>query len=149
MERTAMSTTTALPKQLPTRYSELVKRMPPRTIHDDVDLENVTEIMDRLAIIDHPTKDQADYLETLSTLVAAYEDAHHPINVSQLGPLEALKFLLTEHGLSASDLGRILGQRQLGSAILRGRRQLSKSHILKLAAHFGVSPNVFLESTSR
>ena len=89
---------------MPKTYSELVKLMPPRTIHDDVDLENVTEIIDRLAVLDHPTKDQADYLETLSTLVAAYENAHHPIDVSRLGPLETLKFLLKEHGLNASDL---------------------------------------------
>jgi HTH-type transcriptional regulator/antitoxin HigA len=104
----------------------------------------VIEVVDRLAVLEHPSKDQVDYLETLSTLVAAYEDAHHPIDVSRLGPLETLRFLLQERGLSASDLGRILGQRQLGSAILRGRRQLSKTHIRKLADYFGVSPGVFL-----
>lgn len=130
---------------MPKRYAELVRLMPPRTIHDDIDLENVTEIIDRLAVLDHPTKDQADYLETLATLVAAYENAHHPIDVSKISPLETLKFLLQEHDLNASDLGRILGQRQLGSAILRGDRQLSKAHITKLAAHFGVSPGVFLQ----
>jgi HTH-type transcriptional regulator / antitoxin HigA len=139
-----MSTATS-PKQMPRTYQELVKLHPPRTIHDDVDLENVVEIVDRLAVLDHATKDQADYLETLSTLVAAYEDARHPIDVSPLGPLQTLKFLLQEHGLNASDLGRILGQRQVGSAILRGDRQLSKTHIVKLAAHFGVSPAALLE----
>ncbi len=136
--------TAMLRRQMPKTYPELVKLMPPRTIHDDIDLTNVTEIVDRLAVLDHPTRDQADYLETLSTLVAAYEDVHHPIDVSRLGPLETLTFLLKERGLSASDLGRILGQRQLGSAILGGRRQLSKTHIRKLAAYFGVSPGVFL-----
>ena len=95
-----MSTATTLPKQMPKTYPGLVKLMPPRTIHDDVDLENVTEIIDRLAVLDHPTKDQADYLETLSTLTAAYESTHHPIDVSRLGPLETLKFLLKEHGLT-------------------------------------------------
>jgi HTH-type transcriptional regulator / antitoxin HigA len=139
-----MSTAT-ISRQIPKTYAGLVKLMPPRTIHDDVDLENITEIIDRLAVIDHPTKDQADYLETLSTLVAAYEDAHHAIDVSRLGPLDTLRFLLDEHGLNASDLGRILGQRQLGSAILRGDRKPSRSHILKLAAHFHVSPSTFLE----
>ncbi len=138
-----MSTAT-LRRQMPKTYPELVSLMPPRAIHDDIDLANVAEIVDRLAVLEHPSKDQADYLETLSTLVAAYEDARHPIDVSRLGPLETLRFLLQERGLSASDLGRILGQRQLGSAILRGRRQLSKTHIRKLAAHFGVSPGVFL-----
>ena len=136
--------TTAIPKQLPKTYPDLVRLLPPRTIHDDVDLDNVTEIVDRLAVLEHPTKDQADYLETLSTLVAAYEDVHYPIETSHLGPLDTVKFLLAEHGLNASDLGRILGQRQLGSAILRGDRKLSKNHIRKLAAHFGVSPSIFL-----
>ena len=130
---------------MPKTYAALIRLMPPRTIRDDIDLENVTEIIDRLAVLDHPTKDQADYLETLATLVAAYENAHHSIDVSRISPLETLKFLLQERGLNASDLGRILGQRQLGSAILRGDRQLSKTHIAKLAAHFGVSPGVFLQ----
>jgi HTH-type transcriptional regulator / antitoxin HigA len=140
-----MSTTTTHRTEMPKTYLELIKLMPPRTIHDDVDLDNVTEIIDRLAVLDHPTKDQADYLDTLATLVAAYENAHHSIDVSKISPLETLKFLLQEHGLNTSDLGRILGQRQLGSAILRGGRQLSKAHIVKLAAHFGVSPSVFLQ----
>jgi HTH-type transcriptional regulator / antitoxin HigA len=139
-----MSAETTHRTEMPKTYAALVKLMPPRTIHDDVDLENVTEIIDRLAVLDHPTNDQADYLETLATLVAAYENDRHQIDVSETGPLETLKFLLQEHGLNASDLGRILGQRQLGSAILRGDRQLSKTHIAKLAAHFGVSSAVFL-----
>jgi len=142
-----MSTATTPRTEMPKTYAALIRLMPPRTIHDDIDLENVTEIIDRLAVLNHPTKDQADYLETLATLVAAYENAHHLIDVSKINSLETLKFLLQEHGLNASDLGRILGQRQLGSAILRGDRQLSKTHIAKLAAHFGVSPGVFLKES--
>ncbi len=136
--------TTALPKQMPNSYPELVKLLAPRKIHDDIDLENVTEIMDSLAVLDTPTKDQADYLDTLATLVAVYEDEHHQIDTSHLTPFEMLKFLLRENDMSGSDLGRILGQRQLGAAILRGERQLSKTHIKKLAEYFHVSPRLFL-----
>lgn len=139
-----MNTLSTISKPLPKTYAELVRLLPPRTIHDDVDLENITETIDRLAVLDHPTKDQADYLDTLSTLVIAYENARHSLDISHLGPLETLQFLLKERNLSGSDLGRILGQRQLGSAILRGDRQLSKNNILKLAAYFGVSPDVLL-----
>ena len=77
-----MSTTEASRAEMPKTYSELVQLMPPRTIHDDGDLENVTEIIDRLTVLDRPTKDQADYLDTLATLVAAYENAEHQIDVS-------------------------------------------------------------------
>jgi HTH-type transcriptional regulator / antitoxin HigA len=144
MERAAVRTAQAIRAELPTTYLELARLMPPRAIRDDVDLESVTDLIDRLAVLDHPTQDQADYLDTLATLVTAYENAQHQIDVSHVGPLETLKFLMQEHEPSASDLGGILGQRQLGSAILSGRRQLSKAHITKLAAHFGVSPAIFL-----
>ena len=63
---------------------------------------------------------------------------------SQLTPLDALKALLAEHGMSASDLGRLLGNRTLGTPILSGRRALSKAHIKKLAEHFKVEPGLFL-----
>ncbi len=51
--------------------------------------------------------------------------------------------------MSASDLGRLLGARPLGSAILRRERQLSKANILKLADHFRVDPGLFLGSGHR
>ena len=40
---------------MPKTYMELIRLMPPRTIHDDVDFENVAEIIDRLAV-DRPTE---------------------------------------------------------------------------------------------
>jgi antitoxin component HigA of HigAB toxin-antitoxin module len=46
--------------------------------------------------------------------------------------------------MTASDLGRLLGNRTLGAAILAGRRALSKTHIKKPAEHFGVEPGLFL-----
>jgi antitoxin component HigA of HigAB toxin-antitoxin module len=58
--------------------------------------------------------------------------------------LDLLKFLLEENSMNASDLGRLLGNRQLGSAVLRGNRQLSKTHIRKLCERFRVSADLFL-----
>ena len=63
---------------------------------------------------------------------------------ARIGPLVALKALLAEHGMTASDLGRLLGNRTLGAAILAGRRSLSKAHIKQLADHFKVEPGLFL-----
>jgi antitoxin component HigA of HigAB toxin-antitoxin module len=47
-------------------------------------------------------------------------------------------------GPSASDLGRLLGNRGLGSLLLTGKRGLSKTHIRKLSEHFKVPANYFL-----
>jgi HTH-type transcriptional regulator / antitoxin HigA len=130
-------------QHLPTTYCALVARLPPRPIHDDLDLANATEVIDRLAGFSL-NPDQEDYLEAIATFVEAYEAERFPVEDSQLTPLCALKALLAEHAMSASDLGRLLGNRTLGASILSGRRALSKAHIKKLAEHFKVEPGLFL-----
>jgi HTH-type transcriptional regulator/antitoxin HigA len=130
-------------RRLPKTYAGLVALLPPRPIHDDVDLANATEIIDRLAGF-KLSADQEDYLEAISTFVEAYEAERFPIDDSRITPLDALKALLAEHEMTASDLGRLLDNRTLGAAILAGRRGLSKTHIRKLAEHFKVEPGLFL-----
>jgi antitoxin component HigA of HigAB toxin-antitoxin module len=52
--------------------------------------------------------------------------------------LQRLQYLVKEAGLSASDLGRLLGKRGMGSLNLTGKRGLSKANIRKLPEHFKV-----------
>jgi HTH-type transcriptional regulator/antitoxin HigA len=129
--------------ELPQTYERLVAILPPRPIHDDVDLANTTEMIVRLA--GFPLNaDQEDYLEALSTFVEAYEAGRFPMGDADIAPLDALRALLAEHDMTASDLGRLLGARTLGAAILNGKRSLSKAHVKKLAEHFKVEPGLFL-----
>ena len=130
-------------RELPKTYGALVAMLPPRPVHDDVDLANATEMIDRMAGFDL-NEDQEDYLEALSTFVEAYEAERFPMDDSRIAPLDVLKALLADHGMTASDLGRLLGNRTLGAAILAGRRGLSKAHIKKLAERFKVEPGLFL-----
>ena len=118
---------------------------PIRPIRDRVGYENALEVADRLAGRENLTRDQEDYFDLLTDQIEKYEDEHYPIDTSNITPLEMVKFLLEENGMHGSDLGRLLGQRQLGNAILRGERQLSKTHIKKLAEHFQVDAGLFLE----
>ncbi len=46
--------------------------------------------------------------------------------------------------MTTSDLGRLIGSKGVASEILNGKRQLSRMHVLKLAAHFHVDPGTFL-----
>jgi HTH-type transcriptional regulator/antitoxin HigA len=115
-----------------------------RPIQDQADLENALEMVDALAVLPRRTKDQEDYLETLSTLIEKYEQEQNAMEVRNLSPIEVLRYLVEGREMSASDLGRVLGNRELGAAILRGDRQLSKANIIKLSKHFAVSPALFL-----
>jgi HTH-type transcriptional regulator/antitoxin HigA len=130
-------------RRLPETYEGLARLHLPRPIHNAADYANAVEMMERLAGR-RLNRDQEDYLEALSLFVDEYERRHWPINRRPMAPLEAVKFLLQENGMSGSDLGRLLGNRGLGSAILRGDRELSKTHIKRLAERFKVRPGLFL-----
>lgn len=127
---------------LPDSYEALCRMHMPRMIHDDVDYDNTVEIVNRLAVLDHRTKEQNDYLETLTVLIEVYDKAN--VHIPESRPLDALKYLVKSHRMNASDLGRLLGNRPLGSAILRGERQISKENALKLAKRFKVNVGLFI-----
>lgn len=80
-------------------------------------------------------------LDTLGTLVHAYEETHHTIPESS--GAEMLSFLMEEHGLTESDLPEI-GSQTVVSQVLNGKRELRARQIRALAMRFGVSPAVFL-----
>jgi len=139
---------TAMPtdKKLPRRFGDLVAMMPPQAILDEAQYENTLAVVDRLMAAGRLNKGQALYLETLVQLVEAYESAHHAIDVSGASGLDTLRHLLAEHGMTASDLARLLGVHpSMGSKILKGHRSLTVPHMRRLARHFGVAASLFLE----
>ena len=130
--------------QIPTNWKKLVTELYLlRPISTKGDYNRAIHIVDMLAGRTDLNRDQADYLESLSTLIEAYENEHNNFDTDQ-DPIEILKFLLDENGLNGSDLGRLLGNRELGSKILNGVRKLSKRHIKILADRFSVEPGLFL-----
>src|SRR5262245_20990919 len=80
-------------------------------------------------------------LDTLGTLIHAYEEEHHPI--PECSGVDVLRFLMEEHALTQSDLKEI-GSQGVVSEILRGKRELNVRQIRALAARFQVSPAVFI-----
>ena len=133
------------PETLPEDYEGLVRMHTPRAINDEVEYENVQEILDRLTSIPKLTAGQKEYLDTLTILFEAYEEAHPPFKNKGLSGLEALEFLMEQNGMNASALGRLLGDRSLGGRILKGERELSKAHIRRLCDHFKVGADLFLD----
>jgi HTH-type transcriptional regulator / antitoxin HigA len=80
-------------------------------------------------------------LDTLGTLIHAYEEEHHPI--PECSGVDVLSFLMEEHDLTQSDLPEI-GSQGVVSEILRGKRELNVRQIRALAKRFHVSPGVFI-----
>lgn len=129
---------------IPTDWTGLLGLYPLRPVHDEVDRENVTEIIDAMAGHDL-TDDQEDYLDSISTLLEAFESAHHAVKTRKFGGVEVLRSLLEDHGMSAADLGRLLGvHRSHAAKILRGERSLTVGHLRVLAEQFRVRPDLFV-----
>lgn len=122
----------------------LVESMLPLAIRNEVEYKRMQGVVGALAAKSKLSASQERYLETLTILIEDFERQHHAIETRDIDPLATLHFLMEENGLSSRDIGKILGQPQLGSKILRGDRELSKDHIRKLSNHFQVSPSLFL-----
>ncbi|MBI1369589.1 MAG: helix-turn-helix domain-containing protein [Planctomycetes bacterium] len=131
--------------KLPRSFDALVAEMPPQAIMDEVRYENTLEMVDRLMTAGKLTKGQELYLETLVQLVQVYEARHVAIDTTDLSGVDALRHLLAENDMNASDLARLLGIHQsMGSKILKGERSLTVEHLRKLADRFKVRPELFM-----
>lgn len=97
------------------------------------------------ALIDEVGTDEQhplyELLDTLGTVIHAYEEKHHPI--PECNGVEALKFLMEEHQLEPTDLPE-LGPPDIVLEILNGERDLTVAHIQTLAERFQVASAVFI-----
>jgi HTH-type transcriptional regulator / antitoxin HigA len=138
-----MKTRTWTHDDIPETYAELVGLLMPRPLHDDVDYRNALAVLDAMAGFEMNV-DQEDYFEAVATFVEKYEAEHHSLGDAKMTPVELIRSLMDEQGMTESDLGRLLGDRSLGHRILTGERELSKAHIRILAAHFSLNPAALL-----
>ena len=102
-------------------------------------IDRLNELLDEVGVDEqHPLY---DLLDTLGTVIYAYEEKHYP--VPECDGIEALQFLMEEHGLSRDDLPE-LGTSDTLSRILDGRQELTIRQIRSLAERFHVSPATFV-----
>ena len=128
---------------MPKTYTGLVSLLVPRPIHDQASYNNAVEIVHALAGF-KLNRDQDDYLELMAKIIEDYENETSPEPASVRG-IESLKFLLNENGLSADDLGSIIGvDRSIAYRILKGTRSLTAAHIKKLSSRFEVSADLLI-----
>jgi HTH-type transcriptional regulator / antitoxin HigA len=115
------------------------------TIHTERQYNRAVKMLDYL--IDEVNKKndpvKESLIDTLGTLIKDYEDRN--IEEPKGDPIEALKFLLEEHGLTQNDLKEI-GSQGVVSEILNKKRKLNLRQVVALSKRFSVSPSVFIES---
>ncbi|MDD2712624.1 MAG: transcriptional regulator [Simplicispira sp.] len=80
-------------------------------------------------------------VDIVGDLVQDYEAQHHPL--PEATGVQALKFLMAQHGLKQADLTEI-GSQGVVSEILTSKRELNIRQVRALSERFGVSPATFV-----
>ena len=102
-------------------------------------VKRLNELLDEIGTNErHPLY---SFMDTLGTVIEAYEEKHHPLPSSSSADM--LRYFMEEHSLSQSDLSEI-GSQGVVSEILSGKRELNIRQVRALAKRFHVSPAVFI-----
>ena len=83
-----------------------------------------------------PGSARGDRLDVLVTLVAAYEDKHHALDLPD--PVEAIHFAMEQRGLAPKDLEPYIGRLNRVYEILNGTRPLTLKMIRRLHQGMGI-----------
>jgi HTH-type transcriptional regulator/antitoxin HigA len=112
-------------------------------IRDEAHYARMTEVLESL--LDeakgnerHPIMGLVDIV---GDLIEDYEAEQYPL--PETTGIEALKFLMEQHGLKQGDLEEI-GSQGVVSEILTGKRELNVRQVRALSERFGVSTATFL-----
>lgn len=113
------------------------------TIRDEAHYARMTEILE--ALLDETQGDESHpamgLVDIVGDLIEDYEAEHHPL--PDTTGVQALKFLMEQHGLKQSDLPEV-GSQGVVSEILKGKRELNLRQVRALGTRFGVSAATFV-----
>ena len=112
-------------------------------IRDEAHYARMTEMLENLLIETrgderHPIMGLVDIV---GDLIEDYEAEKHPL--PETTGVDALKFLMDQHGLKQCDLTEI-GSQGVVSEILAGKRELNVRQLRAVSDRFGVSSATFL-----
>ena len=113
------------------------------SVRNEREYDRAIKLLNRLLdqIEDNERHPLYSLLDTLSTLVHAYEEMHEPM--PDVPGQDVLRNLMAEHGLAQSDLPEV-GSQGVVSEILNGKREMNVRQIRVLAERFGVSAAAFV-----
>lgn len=83
-----------------------------------------------------PDTPEGDRLDVLVTLVEAYEARHYALDLPD--PVEAIKYVMDQRGLSAKDLVPILGRVNRVYEVLNRKRPLTLAMVWRLHETLGI-----------
>jgi len=116
-------------------------RNAPEVIRDEKQNQAYVRLLEKLTSKKSVTLAEEKLIDLLAVLIEDFEAEQFP--VPEATPVAIVRHLMEAHGLRQKDLVGIFGTESIASEVLHGKRELTKRHIKRLSARFGVSPAVF------
>ena len=124
-------------------FIKLAKQYPLRKIKSEKANKTALTFFRKIRSVgeENLSKGEIEFLQVLATLIKDFESKHY--SFEKPSPVELLKYLMEEHGLTQNDLAEDFGGQATVSLVLSGKRDFTKAHIEKLSKRFNVSPALF------
>jgi HTH-type transcriptional regulator / antitoxin HigA len=106
-----------------------------KPIKTEVDYRAALKEIESLMMAEADTP-EGDHLDVLVTLVEAYERKHYALDLPD--PVEAIKFIMDQRGLTVKDLEPMIGRSNRVYEILNHKRPLTLKMIWKLHKGLGI-----------
>ena len=124
-------------------YGKLLAKTLPSVIKTEEENERLIAELEKLDTSGHKlTTEEKKVAELITLLIRQYEEEHYQIGHAE--PLEALKSLMESHNLRQKDLLDVFGASSVASAVLNGKRGISKAQAHKVAECFHVPISLFV-----
>lgn len=90
-----------------------------------------------------PNTNEADELDILVTLIEKYEKIHY--SIPEPDPIEAIKFMMEQNGLTDADLGILLNSRSRVSELFKRKRALTIKQIRILTEELHIPASILIK----
>jgi len=123
-------------------YAHLLENALPHVIHTEAENERSTQVLESFLRKKKRSREEQRLTELLTLLIEEFEERQYPMP-RKAGPIDLVRHLMDANGLRQTDLLDVFGTASVISEVLKGKRELSKTHIVKLSERFHVSPALF------
>jgi HTH-type transcriptional regulator/antitoxin HigA len=123
-------------------YADLLAKAAPAVIRNEKENARYTAMLEELTERHGDlTSNERKLADLLALLIEDFEAKNYQL--PRASPLEAIAFLMDQHGLKQKDLVDIFGTPSIVSEVLSGKRAIHKDHISRLSERFHISPELF------
>ena len=114
-----------------------------KLIKTETDYEKALTVTAGLMESHNLTEEESDLLDILVTLIAGYEEVHHPIPAPD--PISYIEFIMEQRNMTRKDLEPFIGRKSRVAEILNRVKPLTISMIRKLHDGLGIPADVLIQ----